>query len=328
MLRKRAGARLPLLGAILLIATVAAIALGTPASDILTKNLDFPPPVQWTVQNIQVSLIGIAWGPANSPEMISKSREDVHVRKPEFYPDRSYVLALDFRAKLPNISSISMSGQSGLVRIKNVDGDIEPPMQLTPAGFVPFSGSPGIYDLRFKGENSTEYWDLFPSSPDQKEFLFEVLSPTGIGSTPGTAKLSFKIIRKDDNFIIINASPGAESSCLSFTRSFAGTVGANVGVKLQLTRQNAALSGTEQYSRIGTTLWLKGTADSLGNVVIEERYPKDVVTGIFKGSFSQGCRAISGLFSKPDGSRLQPFEVREVGTPHQPVEDNPDAAPQ
>ena len=311
--------------AILLIAAAAVVASGTPASDVLTKKLDFPPPVQWTVENIEVSLIGIAWGQANSPEMISKSREDVHVRKPEFYPDRPYVLALDFRAKLPNVSSTSLSGQSGLVRIKNVDGDIEAPMELTPAGFVPFSGSPGIFDLRFKGENSTEYWDLFPSSPDQKEFLFEVLSPTGLTPTPGTAKLSFKIIRKDNDFIVINASPGAEISCLSFNKNFAGTVGAHVGVKLQLTRQNAVLSGTEQY-RIGTNLWLQGTADSLGNMVIEERYPKDVVTGIFKGSFSQGCRTISGLFSKPDGSRLQPFEVHEVGAPHRPVEDNPDSA--
>jgi len=105
-------------------------------------------------------------------------------------------------------------------------------------------------------------------------------------------------------------------------------VGANVGVKLQLTRQNAALSGTEQYSRIGTTLWLKGTADSLGNLVLEERYPKDVVTGIFKGSFSQGCRVISGHFSKPDGSRLQPFEFHEVGIPHEPAQDQSNPEPQ
>jgi hypothetical protein len=28
-------------------------------------------------------------------------------------------------------------------------------MELTPAGLVPFSGSPGVYDLRFHSDNST-----------------------------------------------------------------------------------------------------------------------------------------------------------------------------
>jgi len=79
--------------------------------------------------------------------------------------------------------------------------------------------------------------------------------------------------------------------------------------------------------RIGTTLWLQGSADSLGTVALEERYPKDVVTGIFKGSFSQGCRVISGLFSKPDGSRLQPFEFREARTSDQPAQDPPASKP-
>jgi hypothetical protein len=63
-------------------------------------------------------------------------------------------------------------------------------------------------------------------------------------------------------------------------------------------------------------------------VVIEERYPKDVVTGVFKGAFSQDCRMISGFFSKPDGSRLQPFEFREVETLHPSAGDQPTSPPQ
>jgi len=102
-----------------------ASALASTEPDILTKQIDFPSPVQWKVRDIEVSLIGMAWGPANSPEMISKSREDVHVQKPEFYTDRPYVLALNFRATLPNVVSTSMSGCSGLGRIKNVEGEIE-----------------------------------------------------------------------------------------------------------------------------------------------------------------------------------------------------------
>jgi hypothetical protein len=302
------------------------LASGAPVSEILTKKLDFPWPVQWKVGGIEVSLIGVAWGRANSPDMIAKSREDFHVQKPEFYPDRPSVLALNFRAKVPNVVSTSISAaSSGLGRVKNVDGDIEAPMELTQLGFVPFSGSPGVFDIRFNRDSTTEYWDLFPSAPDQKEFLFEVIS-SGSNFVPGrgTSTLSFKIVRKDDDFIIINASPGAETSCLRFNKNYTGTAGADIGVKLQLTREGATVSGTEQYLRVGKTLWLQGTADSLGNLVLEERYPKDQETGIFKGHFSMGCQMISGFFSKPDGSRLQPFEFREAGAGNKSDANGPD----
>jgi hypothetical protein len=302
------------------IVTSSGLASGAPLSDILEKKLDFPQPVQWKVQGIEISLIGVAWGPANSPEMISRSHEDVHVQKAEFYPDRPYVLGLNFRARVPNVMSTSISAAtSGLGLVKNVEGDIEAPMELTQSGFVPFSGSPGVYDIRFDHRSSTtEYWDFFPISADQKEFLFEVFSPgSNFRADQGNSKFSFKIIRKGDDFTIINTSPGAEASCLTFDRNFVGTVGADISVKLQLTRHNATVSGTEQYLRVGKTLRLQGTVDSLGNLMIEERYPEDVVTGIFKGQLSQGCRMITGFFSKPDGSRLQPFEFREVGATKQ-----------
>ncbi len=330
MPHKKVGPLLQMLGVILLLAASAGLATGAPASDIITKKLDFPSPVQWKVGEIEVSLVGVAWGLANSPEMISKGPKDIRAQKPEFYPDRPYVLALNFRARVPNVLSTSISySSSGLGRVKNVDGDIEAPMELTASGFAAISGSPGVYDIHFNRDSTTEYWDFFPASPDQREFLFEVFLPgSNFRARQGTAKLSFKIVRKDDDFVIINDSPGAETSCLAFDRKFEGTVGAHASVKVQLTRQNTALSGTEQYVRIGTTLWLQGKADSLGNLVLEERYPKDVVTGVFKGSFSQGCRAISGLFSKPDGSRLQPFEFREVGVSPQPAQDQPDSEPQ
>jgi hypothetical protein len=304
----------PLLSIVCLLLVVAAsanIAWEAPPSNILEKKFTFPSPVQWKLQDVEISLISMAWGPADSPEMISKGVDDVQVQKPEFYPDRTYVLALGFRARLPNVVSTSMITSSGLARIKNVDGDIEPPMDLTTSGFVPFSGSPGVNDVRFNRSNTTEYWDLFPASPNQKQFLFEVLPFSGPGPSKGTPKLSFKISLKDDDFMITNVTPGAER-CLNFSENFAGTVGANSRITLTLTREGARVSGTEQYVRVGKTLWLQGAADSLGNLVVEERYPKDFVTGIFKGALSQDCRMISGFFSKPDGSRLQPFEFREA----------------
>ncbi len=189
-----------------------------------------------------------------------------------------------------------------LVRISDVNGNLEEPLELTPSGFIHFSGSPGTYDLHFNRNNTTEFWDFFPASPHEKEFLFQAFFPSD------TPTVSFRVILKHNDLVIVNASPGAQSECPDFTKSFSGTVGPDAQVSLQLTAKGATLSGTEQYARIGTTLWLTGQVDSFGNFILEERYPKDRVTGIFKGKFSQGCRTMSGYFSKPEGSRLLPFK--------------------
>jgi hypothetical protein len=178
-------------------------------------------------------------------------------------------------------------------------------------------------------QSTTDYWDLFPVSASQKEFLFQVISPGSNFGGPGTPKLAFKIIRKDDDFIIVNSTPVVEASCQMFNdRNFEGTMSADLSVKWRLTRHASVISGTEQYKRVGTTLWLGGSADSLGNFEVEERYPKDVVTGIFKGHFSQGCRMMSGFFSKPDGSKLQPFEFHESGGSNSAADDKQDSEQQ
>jgi hypothetical protein len=291
----------------------AELSWSAPAEKLLEKNLSFPSPVAWRSGDIEISLIGLAWGPANSPEMGPKGREAAASEKPQFYPDRSYVLALHFHAKLLTPISTEMYTSSGLWRVKNVDGDLEAPLELTPAGFVRFSGSPGIFDVHFNRSTTTDYWDMFPVSPDQNEFLFQTGPVSGVWSPAGPQKVAFRIIVKEDDLVVANVSPEPHGSCLNFRKELAGAVGGRSKVNLRLTRAAAILSGTEQYARIGETLWLKGTADSLGNFVLEERYPKDRVTGIFQGKFSPDCGTMTGYFSKPDGSRLQPFEFREAG---------------
>jgi len=281
------------------------------SSKIIEKTLSFPFPVQWTTANVEISLIHVAWGPADSPEMQSKGRQKMVQEQPNFYPDRPYVLALGFQARLLGaIPMISYTG-SGLVRIKDTGGNIEVPMVLTPEGFVPFSGSPGVYDVHFEKNSNTEYWDLFPAGPDQKEFLFRVF-PWNAGTSDPIA--SFRIVRQDTDIAIVDVSTQPKT-CLDLQNDFAGTIGASTRVEVHLVGNSANLSGTEQYQRIGKTLWLTGSVDALGNVVLEERYPEDRVTGIFKGKFSNQCRLIQGYFSKPDGSRLLPFEFRQVHSP-------------
>ncbi len=287
------------------------------SSKIVEKNLTFPSPVQWTTSAGEISLIHVAWGPADSPEMLSKSRPKMIREQPAFYPDRPYILALGSSAKsvvaIPTISYAT----SGLVHIKDTDGDIEVPMELTHEGFVPFSGSPGIYDVHFDKNTTTEYWDLFPAASDQKEFLFQVFL---WNARKGDPRISFQIVLRNGDIAIVDVSPQPGPTCLDLHSDFAGTVGAGTRVNIHLIAKNASLSGTEQYQRIGKTLWLRGAADSLGNFVLEERYPENRITGIFKGQFSDGCQMMRGYFSKRDGSRLLPFELRQahsVGTQRQ-----------
>ena len=279
------------------------------SSKVFETNLTFPSPIQWTTNGAEVSLMHVAWGPADSPEMSSKGREKMAGEQASFYPGRPYVLALGFRAKSTGpIAAISYS-TSGLFRVTDTDGNTEAPMVLTPEGFVPFSGSPGIWDIHFDRNMTTEYWDLFPVAADQKEFLFQAFSGNVRG---GSARLFFKIVLRGGNLAIVDVSPQRGAACTERSNDFAGTVGASIPVKVHLAGKNTTLTGTEQYQRVGTTLLLRGSIDSLSNFVLEERYPEDQITGIFKGKFSDGCQAMQGYFSKPDGSRLQPFELRQV----------------
>lgn len=273
-------------------------------SKVMEKVLGFPSPVQWKLnsenRNVGVSLTGIAWGPAAAPEMISKGRERHISERAEPFSERSYVIALGFQARMA-IPLLGMSTRSGLVRIKDVDGNTEPPRDLASSGFVEKD-----YDIHFsRGDVTTQYWDFFLVPPEQQEFLFEVHSPA-------ESVLYFRVNRMDGDLRIINATPDVQSGFLQFDKSFGGSIGSDSVVMLQITRQGTTLSGTEQYAKVGKTLWLAGVVDSLGNFVIEERYPKDRVTGILKGRFEGDCQTMSGYFSKPDGSQLQPFEFHEA----------------
>jgi hypothetical protein len=108
------------------------------SSKIVDTNLAFPSPVQWAADGAEISLMHVAWGPANSPEMLSKGRQKMGREQAAFYPDRPYVLALGFSAKSVAAVPATSYSTSGLVRVKDTDGDIEVPMVLTPDGFVPF----------------------------------------------------------------------------------------------------------------------------------------------------------------------------------------------
>ncbi len=296
---------------VFVISSFVAPASGVTAAGVQEKKIPFPPPIQWKSGNVEISLVGVAWGPADAPEMISKGRAKLPREEPRFFPDRAYALALQFQAKAPGLPGKELYVGSGIVRVGDVSGELEAPMELTPSGFVKFSGSPGTCDVHFAGTNSTEYWDFFPLSRAQREFLFQAFPFSALSQSNSQPIFSFRIILRDNGIDIINASAGSQGECADFTKRFGGTIGPHSKASLELTQKGTVLSGTEQYIPFDKTLWLKGSVDTFGNFVLDEHYPQDHVTGIFKGKFSRGCQAMTGYFSKPDGSRLLPFEFHE-----------------
>jgi hypothetical protein len=275
------------------------------APKVLEETFAFPAPLQWKVGDIELSVIGLAWGPADSQEMIAKGREVQAREQPQFFPDRPYALALRFRAKRAEPSP-DMATSSGLQRIKNVEGEREYPWALTPSGFVQFvNGMPGIWDVHFRGSDTAEYWDFFPVSPDRKKFLFQVNPPA---TDPA---LSFRVVANNGKLSVSNVTPAKPEQ---FTREFIGTIGADSKLRMQLTANGSELSGTERYARVGKTLWVRGALDSLGNFKLTEYYPENQPTGIFDGKFARGYLEMTGYFAKPGGSRLLPFDLRETST--------------
>jgi len=122
--------------------------------------------------------------------------------------------------------------RSGLVLIKDTAGNMELPSELTPSGLVHHD-----YDLHFEvGKVSTEYWDFFSVPADQKEFLFEVHSPA-------QTVLYFRVLLKGNDLTVVNATPQSRSDCLQLERTFAGTIGADSLVSLNLKRDKTTLSG-------------------------------------------------------------------------------------
>jgi hypothetical protein len=78
------------------------------------------------------------------------------------------------------------------------------------------------YDIHFSRVNTTQYWDFFPASPDQKEFLFEVHS-----GPESNLVLSFRVILKDNDLLVVNTTPDRQPACLQFEKNFAGSIGAD-----------------------------------------------------------------------------------------------------
>lgn len=197
-----------------LVALFASIALAPvsaqagPPSQPQEKDFAFPYPVQWRAdcyENFEcpeISVSGVAWGPANSPEMISRGRGAFFfAEKPFSVAGSPYALAIRLQTTLPSKNPTDAGG-SGLLLVRDVRGDYQMPLQLTPEGFVHYTGSPGVSDLRStKGSRTSEDWEFFPVSPQQREFLFQAFPESIDPIHPGA---SFQVLIGKSGIKVVN----------------------------------------------------------------------------------------------------------------------------
>ena len=91
-----------------------------------------------------------------------------------------------------------------------------------------------------------------------------------------------------------------------FTQSFDGTI-SSYPIIMTLSKKGKTLTGTYTYKRKGLTFKINGEIDSLGNLNINEFGDKGVITGVFKGQYSEN--RIVGNWQRPDGSGILPFSM-------------------
>jgi hypothetical protein len=286
---------------------------------VLEQKFDFPTPIQWKLATLipgnpyfEVSLTGVILGPANSQDLISKAAGEQIRGKIEPFADRPYAIGLHLRATLRK--PISTSAASGLVQVKNASGSVEYPPQLTPAGFVSPAILPaGALDLHWSANSDTaEVWDFFPVPSDQKEFLFRVIPPP---SSSGSAEISFRVRVQDNGFDVVKTSPDNGAVTPQFTAHYGGTLGANARLWFELGVVGTELSGFAPFAYGDKTAFFKGKVDSLGNFELKEYFPENHLVGLLDGKFSENWQQMSGYYSKPDGSGLEPFELEQVNPP-------------
>ena len=102
-----------------------------------------------------------------------------------------------------------------------------------------------------------------------------------------------------------------------FDKSFTGTIGAGLRVRMDLSNDNGTVHGQYFYERIGTAIPLDGKIFPTGSFELSELNDEGKPTGHFMGTAaprSGGAKAqlvLSGTWSSADGSKNLPFSLSE-----------------
>jgi hypothetical protein len=115
-------------------------------------------------------------------------------------------------------------------------------------------------------------------------------------------------------FIFNHPKAAAEAQTAELVQHFyiryEGTINNKYNIILHLTRRAGTLSGYYYYTSQNIPLFLSGSCDAAGNVLMEESTRKGEKTGRFTGRFT-GAHHITGTWQTADKKKQFPFELKE-----------------
>ena len=101
-------------------------------------------------------------------------------------------------------------------------------------------------------------------------------------------------------------------------RTYAGIMGENLNITLELERQGSLLQGRYMYDRVGAWLDLSGVVNRDETFTLEERDEGGTVTGRFSGQWLDNV--LLGRWTNPSGTTDLPFRVEAPGQDTDPAE--------
>ncbi|MCU0424184.1 MAG: hypothetical protein MUF71_01025 [Candidatus Kapabacteria bacterium] len=103
---------------------------------------------------------------------------------------------------------------------------------------------------------------------------------------------------------------------------YEGTIG-KASVRATLQAKSDIIIGTYQYAKVGKDLELQGALRGKDSIILKEFDEQERQTGLFKGRYSgkgTPAESITGIWSRPDGSKPTPFTLRAAGTSAPPTQ--------
>jgi hypothetical protein len=123
-------------------------------------------------------------------------------------------------------------------------------------------------------------------------------------------------------FVVVTAFGEAIAQSNDTRTRYEGTIG-KASVRATLQPKGDVIIGTYQYAKVGKDLEVQGIIRGKDSIILKEFDEREQQTGLFKGRYAAKgtpTESITGIWSRPDGSKPTPFTLRAVGTVAPPAQ--------
>jgi hypothetical protein len=108
-------------------------------------------------------------------------------------------------------------------------------------------------------------------------------------------------------FVFVTASWAQSDDNTTSRHYYTGTLGKRIAIQMDISVTGEKVSGHYYYDTVGIPLSLSGNLAK-----IEEREPKNRVTGVFRGTLAPREKIFEGKWSTPNGKKRLPFKLTKV----------------